>query len=133
MARSNIGIIIVQWWSNVNMRYGSDSLKAIIAGERCRRVENLDNGEVYAFLNRKRNILKLIGNSGAVIVHKLGENLTWDVTLRQEQIFKMALNCFNMDLTFSDRAFSRSNAIANEFEEDHPRLAKQYKENRSSE
>jgi len=134
----NITVNILQWWSDVNMRYGPDYLKDLIAGEvvggrRYRRVENLENGKVYAFLNRKRNILKLIGNSGAVIVYKLPDDQTWDVTLRKEQIFKLALSCFNVDLELSEQAIKRSDKIATDFIEMHPRLAKQYKEARLSE
>ena len=129
---------IMQWWYPVSMVYGTDTLKDIIDRERrYKNVENLKIGECYAFMNRKRDTIKILGwneyNQAVTVAYqKLPDKQTWDVLLekRKEQIFKLALSCFGMELKLSNKAVSRGWKISENFEVDHPRKAAKLREAR---
>ena len=138
MAQRKFIITLIQWWDEVNMRYGRDYLMDVIkgaeGGRRYKRVENLETGEFYLFRNKKMNIIKIIGNSPLVGVAKLPDNQTWDLDLRAKQIIELALGCFGIeDVEMSEDAQKKTDRVISNYEINYPRKFKIWQENRSSE
>ena len=82
-------ITIKQIFIDTDLRSGEVSL-----GNRVRR-ESLANHEVYLFMNRPRNIIKVLGRRG-MYIDRLPGRQTFDFRLRRELVLQAIGNYFGI-------------------------------------
>ena len=97
-------IKIMQIFQNVDLRAGENGLGNLLAGKNM-NIENLPDGYVYLFVNKRRNIVKVLGNSG-IFCEKLKDKQTWDFKLRKDQLLGLIGRAFNIELTCSNKLYS---------------------------
>jgi hypothetical protein len=86
-------VAIKQIFQNVDLRRGEDGLCQVTRGA---HREALNVHEVYLFMNRRRNILKVVGRRGAFI-DRLPNPQTYDFRLRRDQILQAVGEYFGLD------------------------------------
>jgi len=96
-------IRIVQIFQNVDLRKGEDALRDMTAYGMTR----LEVGEVMLFINKRRNIVKIVGQHG-MLTEKLPKEQTWDLSLRKEQIMGIIGKSFGIAWGFSPSALVKA-------------------------
>ena len=99
-------IIIRQVFSEISMTNGFDGLSRIVAESRQKKVENLNDREVYLFLNRANNYLKVVARD-SWICKKLTGNQTFDWKLRRHEIFDVIFKCLGLYVKCTPRAYKK--------------------------
>lgn len=101
----NVIIIIKQIFLNCDLRAGENMLTRLMeqASPSIKR-NNLARDEVVLFMNRKRNIIKVLGNKGMFVDHKDGYK-TFDFKLRRDEIFKSIGHYFGIELHAPEKVF----------------------------
>jgi len=94
-------IKIVQIFTKVDLRAGEDRLTSLIADK---DYPHPRTGEVFLFINRKRNIVKVLGNRG-LFIDRLPDKQTFDLSLRKEQLLKSIGRYFGITFSVSDEAY----------------------------
>jgi hypothetical protein len=84
---------IVQFFIEHNLRGGERQLSIDVAGENAK----LPQGDFFFFLNKKRNIVKVLGARGVYTEH-LPENETFDFKLRLKEFLRKVGVFFNLNL-----------------------------------
>jgi hypothetical protein len=89
-------IKIRQIFQNHDLRAGMDSLSAFLK-QRKKSLDRLGRYEVYLFMNRERNLIKVIAQQG-LFQDRLPSGQTFDFTLRRNQILTGIGEYFGIDL-----------------------------------
>lgn len=89
-------IKIRQIFQNHDLRAGRDSLNAFLT-QRKKSLDKLGRYEVYLFMNRERNLIKVIARQG-LYQDRLPSGQTFDFTLRRNQILTGIGEHFGIDL-----------------------------------
>lgn len=88
-------ITIIQIYTNTDLRAGEDKLTQLIGGSEVRMQQKI--GDVYLFINRARNIIKVLGGTG-LYSERLPVRETYDLSLRKDKIFSAVGNAFGLKL-----------------------------------
>ena len=99
-----VKIKIVQIFVDVDLRKGPMALEEL-AGQKGGAVQQLSKGEVYLFLNSKRNIIKVLARQG-LFCDRLPELETFDFRLRRDQIMGSIGKYFGLSWNITSDTYS---------------------------
>jgi hypothetical protein len=100
---------IVQFFVDHNLRGGERQLSIDVEGSN----KKLPSGSFYFFLNKKRNIVKVLAQRGCYTEH-FPEKETFDYKLRLKQLLKRVGVFFNLNLEPTKEAIDKLEAIIKE-------------------
>lgn len=104
----NTIIIIKQIFLNTDLRLGEQGLTALLqSDDHPIRRDFLAKHEVVLFMNRQRNIIKVLGQQG-MLVDRIHGRGTFDFKLRREQIFKAIGQYFGIELHVPENIFRKT-------------------------
>lgn len=96
---------IVQIYQNMDLRAGEYSLSDWLVDNTKHRKSFMNDGEVFLFLNRKRNIVKVMGKRG-ILTEKLPDKQTWDFKLRRNQLYQLIGKAFGINWSMSNSVYT---------------------------
>jgi len=96
---------IVQIYQNMDLRAGEYSLSDWLVIYTNHKKSSMKEGEVFLFLNRKRNIVKVMGKHG-ILTEKLPDKQTWDFKLRRDQLYQLIGKAFGINWSMSNKTYA---------------------------
>lgn len=86
-------IAIMQIWQNTDLRAGENKLRKYLNDER-----TLFPGQVVIFMNRKRNMIRVLGHTKGMYLEYAGDRCTYDFELRRNSIIEAVGKAFGLNL-----------------------------------
>jgi len=97
-------IRIVQIFQGMDLRAGEYSLSDFLASSTLYRKHKMKPGEVFVFINRKRNVVKIMAARG-ILTERLPDKQTWDFKLRRDQLLRLVGQAFGINWSMSSRVY----------------------------
>lgn len=107
-------IKIRQIFQNHDLRAGRDSLSTFLK-MRKKSLDNLGRYEVYLFMNRERNIIKVVAQRG-LFQDRLPSGQTFDFKLRRTQIFASIGEFFGVSMNAPSMVYQKAQKVQRAYE-----------------
>jgi len=98
-------IRIVQIFQGMDLRAGEGKLTWWLYTATKYKKNQMEPGEVFMFINRKRNIVKVMAARG-ILTERLPDNQTWDFKLRRDQLLKLVGQAFGINWNMSSKVYT---------------------------
>ena len=96
---------IVQIYQNMDLRAGEDSLSRWLYNNTKHKKNMMKLEEVFVFINRKRNIVKVMAMRG-ILTERLPDKQTWDFKLRRNQLYQLIGRAFGINWSMSNKIYA---------------------------
>jgi hypothetical protein len=100
-------IRIIQIFINANLKSGDIGLRTLID---VHNYPSPERGEVYLFINRKRNLIKALGNRG-IFVDRLSGKQTYDLSLRKDSLLEAIGVAFGISFDVNDNTYKKAKEL----------------------